>query len=422
MDFRQIGVVARREYIATVKRREFLLVTIGLPLFYLFIAFVAGGATMLAARSQEKNQAPPVVGFFDQSGKLSHAALTGKQDDLSGVLYNAIPDGQKAVRDKKIRAFVIVPSDFAKSGKVTVYRDSGGSFAGSGRMERETARFSNALKTALLLQSGVTTQTAKRALAPVESKTYLFNRKTNRFEEPNDIREIGRYAVPYGFSLLLMLSILISSSYLLAGVVEEKENRVIEVLLSSLTHAELLAGKMVGLGLSGLTQIGIWALGGALPVLFLPNLQPVLANLNISPLVWVTGFAMFICGFALFASLMAGLGSMGTTWRESQQMSSVAATFSVLPLMLFPAIVEQPDGVVARSLSFFPLTAPVGMMLRVGAGGGSWLELVLCIVLVAGATTLSVAMSAKLFQLSLLMYGQKPTGKEIWRALTYRAA
>jgi len=129
---------------------------------------------------------------------------------------------------------------------------------------------------------------------------------------------------------------------------------------------------------------------------------------------------MFVCGFALFASLMAGLGSMGTTWRESQQMSSVAATFSVLPLMLFPAIVEQPDGIVARSLSFFPLTAPVGMMLRVGAGGGSWLELALSIVLVAGATVLSVAMSAKLFRLSLLMYGQKPTGKEIWRALTYR--
>jgi ABC-2 type transport system permease protein len=122
---------------------------------------------------------------------------------------------------------------------------------------------------------------------------------------------------------------------------------------------------------------------------------------------------MFLLGFALYAALMAGIGSFGTSWRESQQISGVLVLFLVIPLMLLPLFLETPDGVLPRVLSLFPMTAPIALMLRVAAGGAGLWEIALTIAILAISVVLVVRLSSKLFHLSLLMYGQRPSFGEI---------
>jgi len=416
---RRIGIIARREFWTTVKRREFLLVTFGLPLLYVLIGVLVGGATVIAAKSLPRKSEPRAVGFLDLTGKLAPAVLAQTDDGIAGRVYPNLAAGQKAVRERKVRAFVVVEKKFAQNGDITVYApESTGSVFGnnSGSSGASSAAYAGVIRRALLY--GKTDKaTIEAAVRPVIPTRLSFDTQTKTFAPPNPARVIARFGVPYVFSLLLMLAVIISSSYLLHGIVEEKENRVIEVLLSAATHEELLAGKMVGLGLVGLTQITIWLSGGLVTSLFAARAIPLLASVTIGPGVFATALLMFLLGFALYAALLAGVGSLGTSWRESQQMSGVAVSLLAVPLMFLPILLEAPDSGLARFLSLFPFTAPIGMMLRVASGGASIAEVALSCVLLCGATYLTLRLAAKLFRLSLLMYGQRPTVPEVWRWL-----
>lgn len=406
-------MIARREFTVTVRRREFLLVTFGLPLLYLVLGVIVGAATVATASTIRAQTQARVIGFLDQSGMLNRASLTKEQDGLVGKVFDSLEAGQKAVREKKVRLLVVVPKNFARSGGVTVYAPESQARMFSDR-PRPTA-FSSPLRRAML-QGKVDDATITRVLRPIGMTRLEFDSKTGAFQKPDMVREIGRFAVPYVFSLLLVLAVMFSSSYLLHGIVEEKENRVIEVLLSAATHEELLAGKLIGLGAVGLVQLGLWVGSGLVTLAFLARSLPV-ASLGIGPGVVATAVLMFVFGYSLYAALLAGVGSMGTSWRESQQMASVAVMFLIIPLMVLPAILELPDGIISRVLSLFPLTAPIGMMLRVAAGGASAAEVILCAVLLLLATIGTVRLAARLLRLSLLMYGQRPTPGEIWRWL-----
>jgi len=327
--WKHIGTIARREFWTTVRRREFLLMTFGLPILYLVIGAISGlatASTMSGASSKAKSR---VIGFYDQSGKLDRATLEAKKDD-GGVVGQVFVDektGQAALKAKKIRSFVVVSEDYLKSHAVTVYLPASVGSAFSSNRER-AGGYAELMKRALLAGK-VQPIIAESVLADTNSTTRVYNEKTGVFEKPNLIREIGKFAVPYIFSLLLLLAVIFSSSYLVHGIVDEKENRIIEVLLSAVSHEELLAGKLLGLGGVGLLQLGLWLCTGSGVTLFF-GLQ-VLQSLGIG---WDTmGVAalMFLFGYALYASLMVGVGSLGTSWKESQQMTGVAVSFLVAP-------------------------------------------------------------------------------------------
>jgi ABC-2 type transport system permease protein len=423
-----VGVIARREYRTTVRRREFLFITFGLPLVYLALAalvmLATASAVGSAARRREGRSLPKVVGFYDASRTLNAAALAAGDDGLKGRLYGSEQAGKKAVQSGGVRAFVAVPADFGKTGEVTVYlppaRDS--LFGPSVRGGVESGAVARALRRALL--TGKTdTATIATVLRPVETERLNWDPKAGRFARPDPLRSLARFAVPYGFSLVLLMSVMFSSSYLLHGIVDEKENRIIEVLLSAATHEELLAGKLIGLGAAGLTQLAVWLgtgvlLGGvarlALPI---PPALTSAVSLSVGPGLIASALLLFLGGYALYAALMVGIGSFGTSWRESQQIAGILAFALVIPLLALPVLLEEPDGALARWLSLIPFTAPIGMILRVAAGGSSAGEVALAVLLLAAATAGAVALSARLFRLSLLLYGQRPTPALVWRTL-----
>ena len=418
INLHRVGIIARREYLATVRRREFVLVTLGLPIIYLLIALVAGIATASAVSSSDKKRnqnLPRIVGFYDASGSLAPAVLEKGGDNLTGRVYATLADGQAAVKQKQIRALLAVAPDFARSGQVRVYephRDS--SFFDDTPGRGLTSAQETIIRRAQL--AGHTDEaTVAAVLRPVKATRQTLDPKTGRFVAPNPFESLAKFAVPYAFSLLLMLSVTFSSGYLLHGVVEEKENRVIEVLLSAATHEELLGGKIIGLGGAGMTQFGLWVGSALLVGGFARTLLPPAASsaLAVPPGVWATALLLFLFGYAFYAALMAGLGSMGTSWRESQQLAGIVSSILAIPLVFIPVLLEDPNGTIARVLSLLPPTAPIGMMLRVAAGGGTTWEVALALALLAAATVGVLYLSARLFRLALLSYGQRTTLKQV---------
>ena len=221
----------------------------------------------------------------------------------------------------------------------------------------------------------------------------------------------AKFALPFIFMFLMMLGILTSVDRLLRGLVEEKSNRVIEVLLSSTTAEQLMAGKVAGLGALGLTQLGIWVVLGLLPAGWL------LVFVDIDLIALMVFFLYFVLGYFLLAILVLALGSLGSNLHESNQLSAVVIILSVVPMMTLPVIMQAPDGLLARIFSFFPLTSPVVVMMRYGAGAIPAWELIVCLLILVAALLAAVKICAKIFRVGILMTGKPPNPAALLRAL-----
>jgi ABC-2 type transport system permease protein len=191
---------------------------------------------------------------------------------------------------------------------------------------------------------------------------------------------------------------------------------VIEVILSSVRPEELLFGKLLGLGAAGLLQLAVWVSVGSLVAGLLA--AAVLAALDAR--LFLSCLVLFVLGFLLIGSLMTGTGALGTNARESQQFAAVWSVLTVLPpAITWMAILDQPNGWVARGLGWFPLTAPITMMIRLGTGQVPLWDLLVAVTCLAAGVYLSVRAAAALFRLGLLMYGKRPTLREVLRQLRH---
>ncbi|RLC54093.1 MAG: ABC transporter permease, partial [Chloroflexota bacterium] len=225
------------------------------------------------------------------------------------------------------------------------------------------------------------------------------------------------FIVPYFLGLLLVMSILVSSGYLLRGVAEEKMSRVIEIVLSSVTAWELLAGKVLGLGALGLTQVLVWLAsalglsGGAV------SLLGVAAPLLARPEVFVLGLVYYLLGFLVYAVLMGAVGALGTTMQESQQLAGIFSGMAAIPLILNGFIISNPNVPLLRVLSWFPLTAPTVMMLRLPMAEVPLVDVVGSIVMLILAVPAVLWAGSKVFRMGLLMYGKRPGLAQVMQAL-----
>jgi ABC-2 type transport system permease protein len=213
-----------------------------------------------------------------------------------------------------------------------------------------------------------------------------------------------------------MMAIFTSSGYLLQGLGEEKENRVMEILLSSISPKQLLAGKVLGLGAAGLVQIIVWLVSAN----FLMKMASatwgnVIGSLQPPPEFLILGIVYFILGYLLVAVLMAGVGSISATAREGQQMSAFFIIPVLIPIYFLALIMEHPENIVVKILTFIPITAPITVIVRLGLSEIPLWELLVSI----GILILSIwgcfVLCTKLFRTYLLMYGKRPDLKEIVR-------
>lgn len=434
----KVAVVARREFLTTVKRPSYLISTFGMPVFAALIGVVALIPAYAIARKEMK---PKTVGVLDRSGVLDLQGPTTftvpAEDELeqigklagpekmreaapmitsSGSLnirpYAQLEEGQAALRRGDLDGLFEFPADFVRTGKVASYQKEGGFGPGKGTGSSLLGAFVRER----ILAGRLEPDLMDRVRRPIRIETFTLH-KDGTFTPRDMLRELGTFFVPLVFCILFFISIMISSGFMLQGMSEEKENRVMEVILSSISSDGLLAGKLLGLGAAGLVQIAVWM------SLALVIAGKVLTTLPFHATSVIWSLVFYIFGFLLFGVLMMGTGSLGQNLKESQQYGMMWSLASVVPLMFMSLLITDPNGLLARVLSFIPLTAPATMFLRLHSiDPPPWWETALSAVLLAVAAWVALKLMARLFRLGLLLYGKKPTVPEIVKLLRRPAA
>lgn len=414
MNWRKVWTVARHEYLTNIKRTGFIIMTAIVPALgivgLLFGTLFAGQARQIGdfiAQQFEVGDKP--IGVVDDSGYFS-PILPDYEDDF--VAYESEEAATEALKADEISKAMLIGEDYLETGEVTVL-SMGSGFGAASVSDSSTVR---AFFVDHLLEGEVDSAFRKRAADPLDAQPRVIS-SGGEIQGEGPMGFIFTFVVPYFLSFFLVMTVFTSSGYLLQSVAEEKETRVVEIVISSVQPMELMAGKVAGLGALGLTQVLVWLLsvvgfsGGAVALL-------AVAGAAMIPMrVIVLGGVYYLLGYTLYAILMAGVGALGTTMRESQQLAGIFSFFAAIPYMVSGFFFANANVIFARVLSFFPLTAPTMMMLRLPLAEVPWVDVVGSIVVLLLSIPAALWAGAKLFRVGLLIYGKRPTLKEIWGIL-----
>lgn len=408
---RKVFTVARHEYLVNIRRPSFIIMTALIPVLGLIGLIVAGFYAGQATQFFEEQfgSEPEQVGVVDHSGLFSPII------EEYQARYHLYPDeagATEALASEDVTLYLVIPGDYLATGEVQIVaQKSAFSVATAG----ESANIRRFLVDHLLVGQ-VEPAIRKRAAAPIAAVPVVLG-ADGQAGGDSPLAFFFQFVLPYLLAVLLVITIFVSSGFLLQGVSEEKDSRVIEIILSSVTATQLLAGKVFGLGALGLTQILVWALsslalgGGAVSLLAAGD------EIAIQPSLLALALAYYVLGFTFYAVLMAAVGALGTTMRESQQLAGMFTFGAAVPYMLSGFLFTNPNATIARVLSFIPLTAPTMMLLRLPLTDVPTADVAGSLLVLVVSIPLALWAGAKVFRLGLLMYGQRPTIVQIWRTI-----
>ncbi len=236
-------------------------------------------------------------------------------------------------------------------------------------------------------------------------------------EEDVDVQDKIRHFAPVAFVYLLWFAVFLNSQMLLTNTVEEKSNRIMEVLLSSVSPSQLMAGKIAGIAATGLTVVGSWAIFFYLAVKFIPRLMAEdppfdLSVIATDPFYMGSFVVYFFLGYLFMSALLVGIGSVCNSLKEAQNMMMPVTLLTIVPLLLMIPIAEDPNSTLAKGLSYFPPFTPFVMMNRAAAPPSAFEYVATTILMVASIVFVHWA-AAKVFRIGILMTGKPPKPAEI---------
>jgi len=397
-----VGTIARREFLATVRRRAYVLTLILMPLYIAFVSFMGTLPTVMARRSQESR----VIAVVDSAKALGLAVGqdVAMDDTWKARAYTGLDSAQAAFARGEVRSILLLPADYLATGHTLRYKRPGGLLTG-GRLGPPLSDFVRGR----LLAGRLDSTLVARALDPVADSALVATR-TGGFEPDDKMRNVLQFALPMGFAFLLSIGIFTSGGYLMQGLGEEKESRILESLVALVTPDELMMGKLFGLGAAGLGLVVAWSALGSLALLAHP--MPV----HIGAGTVLLAAYYFLVGYFFFGSFMLAVGSLVSTFQEANQWTALISLTALSPFFVLSAILDQPNGIVAAGVSIFPWTAPVAMMLRLPSGGVPAWQLALSMGLLLVSAIVMLRLAARIFRVGLLLYGKTPNLPEILRA------
>jgi ABC-2 type transport system permease protein len=397
-------LIFRHEFLHTIKRRGFIIMTLIVPL----VALLAIGIFQLVSGIVE----PPVVeevtiGYVDKSGGFDQYTNQGK---ITLVRFNTPDDATDALVNGDIKEYFVIPQDYVSIGVVSRYT-----------LEKQLvapADIETAIRNFLLnnlLAGKVPEATVDRVEAPL-------NLVTTRLTETGAVAPeqggFGSFVIPVVFSLLLVFAIMFSSAYLLQGLSEEKENRLIEILLSSVSARQLLTGKVLGIGAAGLAQVVVWVVSAPLLLnLASSSIGGFISTLQLPANFIVLGIVYFILGYLLFAVISASIGAISSNSREGQQLIGIFTLPLLIPLWFMSLLMLFPNNPIWVVLTIFPLSAPVEVIIRLGVSDIPAWQLAASIAVLGLSIIGVLLLTIKVFRTYLLMYGKRPRLGEIIRSL-----
>ncbi len=413
-------VVARWELLATITRRAYIFAVVAMPIVYGGMAAVGGFAGRVTAATSNRQPIAVVdrAGVMDvefAAAQEAAAAQAAADDGGPGniapartplVRYDDLDRAIDELRARRVVSVILIDRDYLESGRISEYSHDSGFFSQQTARQRQQ-RVGAALRASLMKPlTAMGSRTLARAYTPVGDVTRLVMNNQGQVAETED-SGLGAFGVFY----ILLLSIFMSAGFLQQATIDDRQNRMLEILLSSVDADELLIGKLMGLGGAGLLQVSIYLL-----LVIVPG-ATMLALFKVSLASVALSMVYFVIAYLLFACLMTGTGMLGRTPQESAQFAMLWTFAAASPVFFVRAIATQPNGLVARALSFFPLTSPTTMMLRLTSGDVPTTDIVVSIVIGFGTIYAVLRAASKIFRAASLMYGKRPTVPELLRWL-----
>jgi ABC-2 type transport system permease protein len=414
---RNILLIAKREYLEQIKSRAFKLSTIGLPAA-LAIVF---GISYLSSLGLGANKHMAIASDDPALAANLRSRLLAEKDSKADVdVVAPATDADRArltdeVRNKAIDGLLWVETPKGGVPTATYYSASAGDFM-------TTARLSGKLDDSVVSEhltgaSGMKQADADELLKGVKIQSYQV-KKDGQLVKSNAMASFWK---GYAMALLLTITTMIYGLNVARSIIQEKTSRVFEVMLATVKASDMLAGKLVGSGAVGLTQIAIWLLAGAI-ILASPIAAVAMSGDFTIHFSWVECVLFpvyFLLGYLLFSSLFAGLAATCETEQELQMYMPLAAAPTWLSFSMIMLIINDSNSVWSVAASFFPPTAPIVMFLRMASQVPPAWQFAVSIGLMLVAIWATLWVSSRLYRVGILMYGKRATLPELMRWLRY---
>jgi len=388
IDIKKILTIGKREVISNVKRKQFLIATVIGPLIIITLAII--GSVMMFDIKEIK------VGYVDEFGlEIPNKTIEnnfGRNTTIYFIKYTNIEKGKEDVLNKSIDALIVIPKDYLDSGKIIIYSTT----KSPNPLITETL---NRFLLKKLLKGKVDNKTYSRVVNPMNLEIYSVSKEG--FEKETFLSQL----LPMGFVFLLYMAISSLSGIIISSIVEEKQNRIMEILLCYASAENLMFGKILGISVVGLIQIAIWLLF-ALPII-------IIYAVKVSLYLAILAFIYFVLGYLFYSSLLCGLSSLFSHPKDASQLMSPIIIIQLLPIMFMNMIVVNPNHYMAKILSYIPFTAPYAVVLRASVTQLPLTEIALSTAIMVISIVVSFILSIKLFKIGVLLYEENLTLKRV---------
>jgi len=432
----KIFLIIQREYLSRVKKKSFLVMTFLVPL--LFVGMMALVAFLTARGGDEVT----IVTVIDQSGVFAPEFKNNRSVFFNTTKNTSAEEAKK--NSRKAGDFVLlIPGNILQGGKPELSSGKKASLTAIGEIE---SQMNDILRNRQLENAGIDPQTLKNIKSDISLST-----KELTDEGEKDSNAAASYGISFAAAILIYLCLFIYGAQVMRGVIEEKTSRIVEVVISSVKPFQLMMGKILGIGLVGLTQFLLWivlsttltSIAGQklmgskvetvktadstlhkkeLPPAKNEKTEDIMAALGTIPVAYiVTVFLIyFLGGYLLYSALFAAVGSAVDSETETQQfMFPITLPLLFTYIMAFGFIANNPNSSLSVWLSMIPFTSPIAMMVRLPFGVPDW-QLYLSVIILIAGFIFTTWVAARIYRVGILMYGKKTSYKELIKWFFYK--
>ena len=432
MSLHKIWLIVRSEYWRRVRSTAFLLATLLVPFGFILVAAAPAALGYLAEQSSQKT-----VAVVDETGgALADSLAAGDEQLTFRPVDQPVDSVRAAVRAETYDGYLLLPDSLlAGTGSATYYSMQGGGLT-------DQIQISDRVSRVVQKQRLRAAEATSSVLAILESEVSVESRTIQK-EGTGEDHTFAYTAIGYVMAFVIYFAVFVYGQYVMQGVIEEKSNRVVEIIVSSVRPFELLMGKVLGIGAMGLTQMVVWSvlvmggLAGAAPLIALfldPSSLGVAPDASSQAMAEAAGFSVppipfdliawfilfFLGGFLLYASLFAAVGSAVEQQQDAQNLLLPVMTPLILPILFLAFVLESPDATISVVLSLIPFFSPILMMLRAAITAVPLWQMLGAFGLLVATFLGMIWLAGRIYRVGILSYGKTPSFREIAQWVTYR--
>jgi len=435
----KILLIVQREYLSRVKKKSFLLTTFLVPLFFIGLYV---GTFLLTQKSFEDSKA--LVYVLDQTDSV-HQQLKTNERITYAKSNTELQEQLKEVKEQGDKtSLLIIPKDFFQTRKIE--------FLSSGKPNiKIQAEIESELEKVLLAHAYKELHIDADKIKNINTQVSTSAKEITESGDTKDSDTRIAMGIAMGLSILIYLSLFLYGAQVMRGIIEEKSSRIVEVIISSVKPFQLMMGKIIGIGLVGITQFVLWIVLSFTLFTVATNtlinkedlqsqmlqqanvdktelsdtsaialdIQTALDGVNVTELL-ICFFLFFLLGYMLYSALFAAVGSAVDSETEANQFTMpITMPLLLAYLLSFGVLINDPHGSIATWLSFIPLTSPIAMLVRIPFGVPTW-QIIVSFLLLVGGFLVTTWAAARIYRVGILMYGKKASFKELIKWFNYK--